>query len=259
MTTLRQSILDAGKQTGIALLPFVAGGYPDLATSTAVLAGLDVPGVGACEVGFPFSDPIADGPVIQEAFNDALTRGFKTAQLFESLAQAKATITKPMTAMVSHSIVYRYGVERFLKDAKGAGFAGVLIPDLPPPEADGVCAKVADAGLESVLLVAPTTTSQRRERIAKLCTGFVYYLSVSGITGERTALPADLTHNVTQLRAMTDVPICVGFGISTREHVAQLRGVAHGAIVGSAVVKRVRQAGPDAARAVRDYCIELLS
>jgi tryptophan synthase alpha chain len=258
MTTLRQSILDAAKPTGIALLPFVAGGYPDVAASAALLAALDLPGIGACEVGFPFSDPIADGPVIQEAFNDALTRGFKTSQLFDALADARPTIRKPMTAMVSYSIVFRYGTERFLKDAKNAGFAGILIPDLPPPEADTVCAKVADAGLESVLLVAPTTTPQRRERIAKLCTGFVYYLSVSGITGERTSLPADLTQNVKQLRSMTDVPICVGFGISTPEHVKQLNGVAHGAIVGSAIVKRVKQAGADAPSAVRKYCAELI-
>jgi tryptophan synthase alpha chain len=258
MSTLRQSILDAARSHGIALLPFVAGGYPDLATSSSILASLDLPGIGACEVGFPFSDPIADGPVIQEAFNDALTHGFKTAHLFESLADAKASIRKPLTAMVSYSIVFRYGVERFLKDAKNAGFAGVLIPDLPPPEADTVCSQIAEAGLESVLLVAPTTTPARRERIAKLCTGFVYYLSVSGITGERTTLPADLAQNVRQLRSMTDVPICVGFGISTREHVLQLKDVAHGAIVGSAIVKRVKQAGAGAAASVRSYCAELI-
>jgi tryptophan synthase alpha chain len=164
--------------------------------------------------------------------------------------------------MVSYSIVFRYGVERFAGDAKRAGFDGLILPDLPPPEAASVCAKVQAAGLETTLLVAPTTSTKRREEIARLSSGFVYYLSVSGITGERDRLPENIETNVRQLKGMTDRPICVGFGISKPEHLKQLAPLADGAIVGSAVVKRITDAGaagPDViAGRVSDYCRELL-
>src|SRR5262249_1409769 len=137
--------------------------------------------------------------------------------------------------------VFRYGVERFVADAKRAGFDGLILPDLPPPEAQKVCKTVNDGGLETILLVAPTTTPERRKEIARLSTGFVYYLSISGITGERTALPSDLESNIRQLKGVSERPVCVGFGINTPEHVKQLEGVADGAIVGSAFVRRMTQ------------------
>jgi tryptophan synthase alpha chain len=164
--------------------------------------------------------------------------------------------------MVSYSIVFRYGVERFVTDAKAAGFDAILIPDLPPPEAQAICGKIQSAGLETVLLVAPTTTPARRAEIAKLSTGFVYYLSVSGVTGERAQLPADLPGNLAELKQLTDVPICVGFGIGTAEQVAQLSPLAEGAIVGSAIVKRMKQhlgeSPAQIAAAVGEYCRNLL-
>ena len=139
----------------------------------------------------------------------------------------------------------------------------MILPDLPPPEAAGVCEKVQGAGLATTLLIAPTTPEARRREIAKLCSGFVYYLSVSGITGERDRLPADLEKNLRQLRGVTDKPICVGFGISKPEHLEQLTGLADGAIVGSAIVKRMSElsdAGAEGiARGVGEYCRNLLS
>lgn len=256
------SIADARNAKGVALLPFVAGGFPDMATTVETLKALDQPGVGAIEVGFPFSDPIADGSVIQEAFADALAHGFHVANLFVALKAAKHDIAKPLVAMVSFSIVYRYGLERFLTDAKAAGFTGMLFPDLPPPEAQSVCEKVVAAGLETVLLVAPTTSPKRRAEIAKLCTGFVYYMSVSGITGERSSLPADLEANICQLKSLASVPVCVGFGISKREHVKQLQGIGDGAIVGSGVVRRAQAVRGDGAetiaQTIRAYCDELI-
>jgi tryptophan synthase alpha chain len=164
--------------------------------------------------------------------------------------------------MVSYSIVFRYGVDRFAADAKSAGFDGILMPDLPLPEAAAICQTMIAAGLETVLLVAPTTSPARRAEIARLSTGFIYYLSVSGITGERSQLPADLPANIAALKKLTDVPICVGFGISTPAHVAELSRLADGAIVGSAMVKRMNQhlqEGPQAiAAAVAVYCRELI-
>src|SRR5207302_5658105 len=134
--------------------------------------------------------------------------------------------------------------------AKSAGLDALLLPDLPPPEAKSVCDRIRAAGLDTVLLVAPTTTPQRRQEIAALCSGFVYYLSIPGITGERDRLPADLTGNIRALRQATDRPICVGFGISKPEHIQQLSDVADGAIVGSAIVKRMTRHAGEGPKAV---------
>ena len=241
---MRRSIADvfaALRPRGrIALMPFIPVGYPDLATTEAALPALEAAGADLIEVGFPFSDPIADGPTIQESYTIALSKKLKIADVFEAVARARPTVSVPLVSMVSYSIVFRYGVDRFVSLAKQAGFVGLILPDLPPPEAEGVCDRVQAGGLDTVLLVAPTTTPQRRAEIAALSSGFVYYLSVSGITGAREQLPADLAGNVRQLKGLTDRPVCVGFGISKAEHVAQLRGLADGAIVGSALVKRMK-------------------
>ena len=238
--TLRQRIESAKASHGIALMPFLAGGYPDVATCMDVLTAIDLPGVAAVEIGFPFSDPIADGPTIQEAFTIALSKGLKVDHVFDGIAAARPRHTLPLVAMVSYSIVFRFGVKRFVDRATEVGFAALLIPDLPPPEAGPTCDLIHAGGLETVLLVSPSTPAKRRNEIARLCTGFVYYLSLAGTTGERDQLPDGVEDNVRQIKALTDVPVCVGFGVSKRQHVKQLSGVADGAIVGSAIVKRMK-------------------
>jgi tryptophan synthase alpha chain len=246
----------------IALMPFIPAGYPDLATTAALLPAMEKAGANLIEIGIPFSDPIADGPTIQAAFTAALAKGLKLADIFNTIRLTRPKVSIPLVAMVSFSIVYRYGVERFATEAKASGFDGLILPDLPPPEAAAVCAKVQAAGLATSLLVAPTTSESRRKEIAELSTAFIYYLSVSGITGERDRLPENITTNLRQLRALTTRPVCVGFGISKSEHLAELAPQADGAIVGSAIVKRMTQsinAGPEAiAKVVGDYCNSLL-
>lgn len=237
--TLASVFADLRAREGIGLLPFIAAGFPDVATTTETIIALDAAGASAIEIGFPFSDPIADGPTIQEAFTIALGKGLKVADVFQSVAAARAKVSIPLLAMVSYSIVYRYGLERFVSTARSSGFDALIIPDLPPPEAQRVCEIVRGGGLDTVLLVAPTTTMERRREIARLCSGFVYYLSLSGVTGERENLPPDLADGIRQLKGLTDCPICVGFGISKPQHLSQLRGLADGAIVGSAFVKVV--------------------
>jgi tryptophan synthase alpha chain len=267
MPTQRLSIVQTfaslREKRRIALMPFIPAGYPDLETTALVLPALEAGGANLIEVGFPFSDPIADGPVIQEAFTKALTRKLRLADIFATIAAVRPRISVPLLAMVSYSIVFRYGVQRFAADSKRAGFDGVIIPDLPPPDAQAACDTIRQAGLDTVLLVAPTTTPQRRQAIAELSSGFVYYLSVSGTTGERDQLPPDLRGNIQALKAMTSRPVCVGFGIYKPEHVAQLQHLADGAIVGSAVVRRMAEneaAGPRAiAASVESYCRDLVS
>lgn len=263
LKTLKQTFDELRAKGQIGLMPFVPAGFPDLETTALALESLEQAGASVIEVGIPFSDPVADGPVIQEAFTAALKKGIKLNDIFATIGRARAKVSIPLVAMVSYSIVFRYGVARFLTNAKMAGFSGLIIPDLPPPEAQKVCEQIRSAGLDTILLVAPTTSPQRREEIGRLCSGFVYYLSISGITGERTQLPPDLRDGVLSMKKLTSCPVCVGFGISKPEHVKQLAGVADGAIVGSALVRRMQQHAPQGSQAVADavgaYARELLS
>jgi tryptophan synthase alpha chain len=249
------------EQRRVGLMPFIPAGYPDLATTAAVLPALEAGGANVIEIGFPFSDPIADGPTIQAAFTEALAKKLKVSEVFATVAAVRDRVSVPLVAMISYSIVFRFGVERFVAAAKSAGLDGLILPDLPPPEAQRICEMVRAGGLDTILLVAPTTAKERRAEIARLCSGFIYYLSVSGITGEREKLPADLANNLREMRSVTDKPLCVGFGIHRREQVQQLAGLAEGVIVGTAVVKRMQQhihEGPAAiARAVEQYVREL--
>src|SRR4051794_36020937 len=261
--SLQQAFGELRSRAQLGLVAFVPAGYPDLETTKAVLPALERGGASVIEVGFAFSDPVADGPTVQEAFNAALLKKVKVGDVFAAIRAARGTISIPMVAMLSYSIVFRYGTERFFNEARASGFDGVIIPDLPPPEAEPICALAQKAGLNITLLISPTTTLQRRKEIASLCTGFIYYLSVSGITGERDKLPADLERNVKQLKELSDRPVCVGFGVSKPEHMAQLAGLADGGIVGSGIVKRMKQHEGEGAReiakAVEEYCRELLS
>ena len=260
--SIAQAFADLKQRGQIAFMPFLPAGYPDLETTIATLPALEAAGANIIEVGIPFSDPIADGPTIQASFTAALAKKLKLADVFATIKTARPTVSIPLVAMVSFSIVYRYGLDRFLTAAKDAGFNGLILPDLPPPEAQNIVDKVRAAGLDTILLVAPTTTAQRRKEIGRLSSGFVYYLSVTGITGERDQLPPELADGVRNMKSLTDRPVCVGFGISLPRHVAQLKGVADGAIVGSAVVKRMTQhldGGPSGiAEAVGAYCRDLL-
>jgi tryptophan synthase alpha chain len=244
-------------------MPFIPSGYPDLQTTAACLVGAERGGARVIEVGVPFSDPIADGPIIQEAFSAALAKKLKVEQTFETVASVRGKLGIPLVSMVSYSIVFRYGVQRFVKAAREAGFDGLILPDLPPPEAAKICDVVQSGGLETILLIAPTTSPERRKEIARLTSGFIYYLSISGITGERDKLPADLEAGLRQMRELTDKPLCVGFGISRPDHVAQLQGKADGAIVGSGVVRRMKDHLNDGALVigtkVEAYTRELLS
>ncbi len=223
-------------------MPFVTAGDPDLAFTADVIRELDRRGATMCEVGIPYSDPIADGPVIQASYTRALAHKIKVPAILDMLRGVSSQIKMPLVTMVSYAIVYRYGLKKYVADAQQAGVVGAIVPDLLAEEADelaGVC-KAADFSL--IQLVTPTTPRERAVRIAKASTGFLYYVSVTGITGERTQLPPSLVENVGWLRTQTDLPICIGFGISQPQHVKLLAPVADGLIVGSAIVRRVAEA-----------------
>jgi tryptophan synthase alpha chain len=193
-------------------------------------------------LGIPFSDPIADGPVIQASFYAALERGFRVEALLGALRAARQDIAVPLVAMVSYSIVYRRDPRRFVAAAHDAGIDGLIVPDLSFEEADELAAIGRNADCPLVMMIAPTTSADRRTKIAALSEPFIYYQSLAGVTGERTSLAGDLASHVAMIRRLTPKPVCVGFGISTPEQVRHVCQVADGVIVGSAIVRRMNAA-----------------
>ena len=200
-----------------ALMPFFTAGDPDIETTAALLDAVASAGANLCEVGVPYSDPIADGPVIQASYQRALDSGFRLHQVFDMGSRFTATVAMPLVTMVSYAIVYRIGLGRYIGMAKKAGYSGAIVPDLLVEEADEMAEACRAADFSLVQLVTPTTPRERQVRIAQSSSGFLYYVSVTGITGERTELPPDLTDNVAWLREQTPLPICIGFGISSPE------------------------------------------
>src|SRR5262245_8297489 len=244
-----------------ALMPFVTAGDPDLGMTAAVLRELVARGAHLCEVGIPYSDPIADGPVIQASYTRALDKGVKLEGILTMLGETTPKLSAPAVTMVSYAIVYRHGPEKYCDEARAAGVAGLIVPDLPVEESPALAKVCGARELSLIQLVTPTTPRDRAVQICETSTGFVYYVSVAGITGERTQLPADLVDNVGWLREQTRLPICIGFGISTPEHVKLLAPVADGLIVGSAIVRRIAAAGEQprvrVLRGVGDYLASL--
>ncbi|MGC8624622.1 MAG: tryptophan synthase subunit alpha [Phycisphaerae bacterium] len=244
------------------LCPFVTAGYPSIELLEPVLESLQQAGAGCIELGIPFSDPIADGPTIQESYRLALRNGVTVQRILHAVEKIRGRgFSLPIMAMASFSIMFKHGSDAFAADCAAAGIDGLILPDVPLEEAPAVVAALQRHKLKSSLLIAPTTPPDRRVKIAALCTGFIYYLSVTGITGMRQALPADVPTNLQALRALTTQNICVGFGISRRDQVAELAGLADGIIVGSAIIKTITQemtaAAPDVPTAVGKLAAEL--
>ena len=239
-----------------AFMPFVTAGDPDLAFTRELLPAAADAGADLFEVGFPFSDPIADGPVIQASYTRALDKKLKLADVFAMLrdVSARPTWNTPLVAMASYSLMFKKGTAAFIDAAKAAGVSGAVVPDLPVEEAEELSALAKDRDFKLILLVTPTTSPRRAEKVVKACGGFVYVVSVVGVTGAREALPAALRDQLARLRTMTDLPLCVGFGVSRPEQVRELKDIADGVIVGSAVVKKLEAAATDRAQALADVC-----
>ncbi len=228
-----------------AFIPFLTAGDPDLETTGLLYQEMVRRGASLVEIGFPYSDPIADGAVIQASYTRALDRGLHLDDIFAWARRLgeRTTLEAPLVAMVSYSLVHHRGDDRFLAEAQAAGFRGAIVPDLPVEESESLAARAAALDFKLIQLVTPTTPRDRAARIARTSTGFLYCVSVTGITGEREQLPAALLDQLAWLRGQTSLPLCVGFGISKPEHVRMLRDVADGIIVGSALVRCLEAAG----------------
>lgn len=237
---------EAKKRGQTVFIPFLVAGDPDLPTTMRVVHSIaatakssGVPMI--LELGFPYSDPLADGPIIQAAYTRALDRGIRVEEIFAAVRELRQSVEVPMAAMVAYSIVFRKDPAEFLRQAQFAGFDGIIVPDLPVEQAGSLHEWAVPRDFKVIHLIAPTTRQDRLTVIASTSTGFVYYVSVAGITGERSALPADLAARVEQVRRHAKVPVAVGFGIREAAQVASLASVADGVIVGSALVRRIAE------------------
>ncbi len=262
MSQIDQLFAELRRSGRKALMPFVTAGDPDLDFTTEVLREVVGRGSSLCEVGIPYSDPIADGPVIQASYTRALGKHVKLDGILEMLAGLAPRLGAPLVTMVSYAIIYRRGLEAYVLAAKAAGASGAIVPDLPVEEAGPLADVCRREDFSLIQLVTPTTPRDRAKWIAARTTGFLYYVSVTGITGERTELPREIVDNVAWLRTQTGLPICIGFGISRPEHVRLLAPVADGLIVGSALVRRIAEASErprrEVIREIGDYVGELL-
>jgi tryptophan synthase alpha chain len=228
-----------------AFIPFITAGDPDLETTAAALRTLDRSGADIIELGVPYSDPLADGPVIQAAATRALEKGTTLEQVLEMLKATTPSLRSPIVLFTYYNPILNRGIEKFLQELAAAGVAGLVVPDLPLEEAANLLEPAAKIGIDVILLVAPTSSAKRIEAIARASQGFIYLVSVTGVTGMRSQMESRVSDLLKQIRSVTDKPIGVGFGISQPEQARQIKDWgADAAIVGSAIVKRLAEGTP---------------
>ncbi len=241
-----------------AFVAYVAAGDPDFDTSLEIIKSLADAGADIIELGLPFSDPLADGIVNQMAADRALKSGMTTPRSLDLIRKFRETHQTPIVLFTYLNPVFTYGFEKFHTDAAAAGADGILLLDLPPDEAALNTELASSAGLKQIRLIAPTTPPDRMKILAKSAEGFIYALSRTGVTGSHSAPSANIAELVASIKAHTDVPVCVGFGITTPEQAAMVASAADGVIVGSAIVKQVELHPGHAATAVRDFATPLI-
>ena len=228
-----------------AFVSYIMGGDPDVETSLAVMRGLPGAGVDIIELGMPFTDPMADGPTIQLAGQRALEGGMTMDRVLGMVRAFRAgDQTTPIVLMGYYNPIYSRGVDRFLAEARDAGIDGLIVVDLPPEEDAELCLPAQAAGLNFIRLATPTTDDKRLPKVLQNTSGFVYYVSITGITGAAAAQAADVGPEVARIKAATDLPVIVGFGITTPEAAQTIAGVADGCVVGSAIVKLIGEGRP---------------
>ncbi|MEP2534217.1 tryptophan synthase subunit alpha [Shimia sp.] len=232
----------AGKKAFVA---YIMAGDPDYDTSLEVVKGLPAAGVDVIELGLPFTDPMADGPTIQLAGQRALAAGMTLQKTLDLATEFRKTDdTTPIVLMGYYNPIYSRGVDKFLTDAKAAGIDGLIVVDLPPEEDDELCIPAQAAGMNFIRLATPTTDDKRLPKVLQNTSGFVYYVSITGITGSAEAEAGDVAPEVARIKASTDLPIIVGFGINSPEKSRAIASVADGAVVGSAIVSQIAAGKP---------------
>ncbi|MEH1894711.1 MAG: tryptophan synthase subunit alpha [Nostoc sp.] len=259
MTAISDCFETLGRNRECALIPFITAGDPDLETTAKALQVLDRSGADIIELGIPYSDPLADGPVIQAAATRALQRGTKLEQVLEMLQEINPKLRSPVVLFTYYNSILHRGIETFLQQIAAAGVAGLVVPDLPLEEAAGLLEPAKEMGIDVILLVAPTSDAERIKAIAHSSLGFIYLVSVTGVTGVRSQLENRVSDLLKQIRGVTDKPIGVGFGISEAAQARQVKEWgADAAIVGSAFVKRLAEGTPEQGlNAIAQFCQSL--
>jgi len=222
-----------------ALITYLMAGDPSLAETEQLVLELEKAGADIIELGVPFSDPIADGPVIQQAAERALRSGTTLRGILSMVGRVRTQSEIPLVLMAYYNSIHAFGPDRFCREAVAAGVDGLIVPDMPPDEAGPLKGPAAASGLQLIFLLAPTSTAERRTFVARQSHGFVYYVSLTGITGAKLGRVSEIGRNVGQIRKISKTPIAVGFGVTTPEDAAEISAIADGVIVGSAIVKQI--------------------
>ena len=243
-------------ENGKAFIPFITCGDPDLETTAAAVRAMAESGADLIELGIPFSDPTAEGPVIEAANIRALSGGVKTDKVFDLVRELRKDVTVPMVFMTYANVVFSYGAEKFISTCAEIGIDGLILPDIPFEEKDEFLPICRKYGVALISLIAPTS-EQRIGMIAKEAEGFIYLVSSLGVTGVRSEIKTDLKSIVEIIRQNTDTPCAIGFGISTPEQAAKMAEISDGVIVGSAIVKQLEKYGKDAAKYIGEYVKEM--
>ena len=261
MNRIEARFQQLGERGEPAFIPYITAGDPSLSRTEAIIHALEEAGADIIELGVPFSDPVGDGPVIQEAAQRALAHGTHLGDIFAMIARVREKSEIPLLLFSYFNPIMAYGAEAFARDAGAAGADGLLCVDLPPEEAGEYKTALDQHDLCTVFLTAPTTSDKRLEIVGAQCTGFVYYVSRLGVTGERSELSDDLDAAVARIRRITGKPVAVGFGISTPEQAAKVAGMnAEGVVVGSAIVRLIGELGdcPETPERVREFAASLV-
>ena len=239
-------------RSGKAFIPFITCGDPDLETTGKIVRAMEQAGADLIELGIPFSDPTAEGPVIQGANIRALAGGVTTDRIFAFVRELRKDVTVPLVFMTYANVVFSYGIERFAEACAETGIDGLILPDVPHEEKEEFAPAFRQRGIDFISLIAPTSENRIAE-IAKDAEGFLYLVSSLGVTGERAEIRTDLQKIISRIRENTDIPVAVGFGISTPEQAAKMAAISDGVIVGSAIVRRIAEKGRDAAEDVAKF------
>ncbi|MDD5166667.1 MAG: tryptophan synthase subunit alpha [Candidatus Omnitrophica bacterium] len=241
MNRIEAKFKELKKKRKKAFIAFVTAGFPDLKTTEKLVLEFSRIGVDIIELGVPFSDPMADGPVIQDASQLALKNNTNLDKILSLVKRARQKTEVPICLMTYYNPIFCFGEEKFARLAHDSGVDGVIVPDLPPEEGSSFVKSTRKYGVDVIFFIAPTTSKQRINYIAKAARGFIYYVSLTGVTGARASLPKDLIANLKIIKKLTAKPVCVGFGVSAPGQVKQIQKVADGVIVGSAIVRKIKE------------------
>lgn len=252
-TRIGETFKKIKRKGGKAFIPYIMAGHPSLEITKNIVLLFEECGADIIELGVPFTDPLADGPIIQRASESALQEGMTLKKVITFVKDLRQSTQIPLVLMTYYNPVFKYGEKMFVKDAKDAGVDGLIIPDLPPDEAVNLIRSSKKVSLDTIFLLAPTSTPERIKKVAKASRGFIYYVPVTGITGSKLLLDGSIELYISEIRKYTDKPVAVGFGVSTPEEASAVSRVSDGVIVGSAIVKRLHEPYED----LRRYLVSL--